>query len=85
MPARSCWEEKHPDAWPYCKEFGLVRVEVHFCRDARGFHGAPDERDHTEVTGDRQSTGKATGTERHMMEVLKYIAEGGWGAEGGCW
>lgn len=31
----------------YCKEYGLVCAEVHFCQDALGFHGASDERDHT--------------------------------------
>lgn len=44
-------KKKDPDALAplFCKEYGLVRAEVHFCQDALGFHGAPDERDHTET------------------------------------
>lgn len=43
--------KKDPDALApfFCKEYGLVCAEVHFCQDALGFHGAPDERDHTET------------------------------------
>lgn len=36
----------------FCKEYGLVCAEVHFCQDTLGFHGALDERDHTELSGE---------------------------------
>lgn len=52
MPASSCWKRKVQMLWPFCKEYGLVCAEVHFCQDARGFHGALDERDHTELSGE---------------------------------
>lgn len=58
--------------WPFCKEYGLVCAEVHFCQDALGFHGALDERDHTELSGEWQAVlEKAAGNEHDMMDLKK--------------
>lgn len=56
--------------WPFCEEYGLVCAEVHFCQDALGFHGAPNERDHTELSAEWQAVQeKAAGNEHDMMDL----------------
>lgn len=53
----------------FCKEYGLVSAEVHFCQDALGFHGALDERDHTELSSEWQAVQEKRLDEQDMLDL----------------